>query len=177
VELESILVDFLCQAYALTGPIDLTGSATLRADDPWRTVSGAGRLRVGPGKVTGRDVSILVNQVLGLAGMASAVLDPPGGARPPSLLDFDSITATYTITNGVVRTDDLLYVTAEAKVTGAGTVTLADGRVDMEVTLRQGANQVTGVVAGPPGALTVTATAVQVPDSRGIRRLLEKLLR
>ena len=177
VELEPILVDFLCQGYALTGPIDLTGSATLRADDPWRTVNGAGRLRVGPGKVAGRDVSILVNQVLGLAGMASAVLDPAGGARPPSLLDFDSITATYTITNGVVRSDDLLYVTAEAKVTGAGTVTLADGRVDMEVTLRQGANQVTGVVAGPPGALTVTATAVRVPDSRGIRRLLEKLSR
>ena len=112
-----------------------------------------------------------MKQVLGLAGMASAVLDPADGARPPSLLDFDSITATYTITNGVVRSDDLLYVTAEAKVTGAGTVTLADGRVDMEVTLRQGANQVTGVVAGPPGALTVTATAIQVPAGPAVSAL------
>jgi AsmA protein len=173
VELEPILVDFLCQARALTGPIDLTGSATLRPDDPWRTVNGAGRLRVGPGKVTGREVSALVSQVLGLAGLASGALDPAGGV----LTDFDSITASFTIANGVVRTDDLLYVVPDAKVTAAGTVTLPDGRVDMEVTLRQGANQVRGVVAGPPGALIVTPTAIQVPDSRGIRRFLEKLFR
>jgi AsmA protein len=176
VELEPILVDFLCQSQALTGPLDLTGSATLRAEDPWRTVNGRGRLHVGPGKVAGRDVSILVNQVLGLAGMASAVVDPARG-RPASVLDFDSISATYTITNGVMRTADLLYETADAKVTGAGTVTLYDGRVDMEVTLTQGANQVKGVVAGPPGALTVTPTAIRVPDSRGIRRFLERLFR
>jgi len=76
VELGPILVDFLCQAYAVTGPMDLTGEASLRATDPWRTANGSGRLRIGPGKVMGKDVVNLVNQVVGLAGAASALLSP-----------------------------------------------------------------------------------------------------
>ena len=177
VELEPILVGFLCQSHAVTGPMDLTGSASLRADDPWRTVNGSGRLRLGPGKVTGRDVVPIVNQVVGLAGVASAVLDPERRARPGSPLDFDSITATYTITNGVVRTEDLLYETSGVRVTASGTFALHDGRVNMEVTLTQGSNQVKGMVSGTFAALTVTPTGIRVPDSRGIRRFLEKLFR
>lgn len=168
VELEPILVGFLCQSGAVTGPLDLTGSATLSADDPWRTLGGTGRLRVGPGKVTGRDVETLMSQVLGLAGMAGP---------PASALAFDSITASYTITDGVARTEDLVYRSADATIAGAGTVALADGRIDMRVTLTQGVNQVSGVVTGTPAALIVTPTAIEVPDARGIRRFLEKVFR
>jgi len=177
VELGPILVDFLCQAYAVTGPMDLTGEASLRAADPWRTLSGSGRLRIGPGKVMGREVVTLVNEVVGLAGVASTLLSPERRARPGAPLDFESITATYTITNGVVRTDDLLYQGPDVRVAAAGTFALADGRVNMDVTLTQGQNEVKGVVSGTSGALSVVPTGVRIPDTRGIKKFLDKLFR
>jgi AsmA protein len=177
VDLGPILVDFLCQAYAVTGPMDLTGEASLRAADPWRTVNGAGHLRVGPGKVMGRDVVNLVTQVAALAGAVSSVLGQDGRRRTAAPLDFESITATYTISNGVVRTNDLLYQSPDVRVAAAGTFTLADGRVEMGVTLTQGQNEVKGVVSGTAGALRVVPTDVRVPDTRGIRKFLDKLFR
>jgi AsmA protein len=176
VELGPILLDFLCQAYAVTGPMNLTGEASLRAADPWRTASGSGQLRVGPGKVMGRDVVNLVTQVAALAGAAS-VLGAEGRRRAAAPLDFESITATYTISNGVVKTDDLLYQSSDVRVAAAGTFALADGRVDMRVTLTQGQNEVRGVVSGTAGALRVVPTDLRVPDTRGIKKFLDKLFR
>ncbi len=177
VELGPILVDFLCQAYAVTGPMDLTGEASLRATDPWRTANGSGRLRIGPGKVMGKDVVNLVNEVVGLAGAASALLSPERRGRLAAPLDFEAITATYTITNGVVKTDDLLYQGPDVRVAGAGTFTLADGRINMNVTLTQGPNEVKGLVTGTAGALRAVPTDVRVPDTRGIKKFLDKLFR
>jgi AsmA protein len=177
VELEPILVDFACQPYALTGPLDLTGFASLRIDDPWRTANGSGRLRVGPGKVMGREVSAVINEVAGLAGVASAVLSPDRRLRPNSPLSFDSITATYTITNGVVGTKDLLYRASDMTLAAVGTVALLDGRVNMRVTLSQAPNQIKAAVTGTVGALTVVPTGIDVPDTRGIKKFLDTLLR
>ncbi len=177
VELGPILVDFLCQAYAVTGPMDLSGEASLRATDPWRTANGSGRLRIGPGKVMGKDVVNLVNEVVGLAGAASALLSPERRGRLAAPLDFEAITATYTITNGVVKTDDLLYQGPDVRVAGAGTFTLADGRINMNVTLTQGPNEVKGLVTGTAGALRAVPTDVRVPDTRGIKKFLDKLFR
>ena len=57
VEFGPVLVDFLCQPYAVTGPLDLTGEALLRLPTiarPRRCErSVAGRIKIGPGKVTG----------------------------------------------------------------------------------------------------------------------------
>src|SRR5206468_8759636 len=88
VELGQILVDFLCQPYAVTGPMDLTGEASLRANDPWRTVSGSGRFRIGPGKLVGRDVVGLVNEMLTLADVGSAVLISEQRMREDMTLHF-----------------------------------------------------------------------------------------
>lgn len=177
VELTPILVDFLCAPYAVTGPLDLTGEASLAAADPWRTASGSGRLRIGPGRVTGRDVVNLVNDVAALAGVASAVLSPERRGGPIAPLDFDSITATYTMAGGVVKTGDLLYQGRDLRVTAAGTVALADGRVQMDVILAQGRNEVKGVVSGTTGALRVVPTSVNVQDTREIKKFLDKLFR
>jgi len=177
VQLEPILVDFLCRPAALTGPLDLSGSATLRPEDPLRTLSGAGRVRIGPGRVVGRDVSALLDQVLDLASAVSGALDAEHRTPTSSAIDFNSIAASYTIRDGVVRTDDLVLETPDAKVKGAGTVTLSDGQVHLAVAMTQGANEVRGVITGTADALTVTPTAIRVTDSRGIRRFVEKLLR
>src|SRR5262249_44965590 len=68
VELGPVLVDFWCQPYAVTGPMDWSGDARLQLSDPWRTVNGSGRIRVGRGKVMGREVVTLIREVLTLAG-------------------------------------------------------------------------------------------------------------
>lgn len=177
VELGPVLVDFFCQAYAVTGPMDLVGEARFSPADPWRTVNGSGRLRVGRGKVMGREVVTLVREVLALVGAAAAVRTPEQRARPAAPLDFDSITATYTIANGVARTKDLLYQAPDVQVAAAGTVALPDGRVDMKVSLKQGPNEIDGVITGTAAALHVVPTGVRVPDAQGIKKFLDRILR
>ncbi len=177
VELGLILVDFLCQPYAVTGPMDLTGEASLRADDPRQTISGSGRFRIGPGKVTGRDVVRLVNEVLTLTDVGTAALGPEQRFREDVPLRFASITGTYRIVGGVVKTDDLLYQGPDLRVMARGTVTLADGRVDMAVIVTQGRNEVRGMVSGTTDALRVVPTGIRVPDSRGAKRFLHTLYR
>jgi AsmA protein len=171
-----ILRDLLCQPGAVTGPMDLAGEARLHLDDPWKTVSGSGRVKIGPGRVTGKDVVDLINEAAALADLASAATDPER-RRPVAPLEFTSITATYTIAGGVVRTDDLLYEAPDLRVTGAGTFGLADGRVNLALTLTQGRNEVKALVAGTAGSLSIVPTAVRIQDARRIRRLLDTLLR
>jgi AsmA protein len=177
VELGPVLSGFLCQPYAVMGPMDLAGEASLRLGDPWRTARGSGRLKIGPGKVMGKDIVNLVNEVAALSDVASAVLSPERRGERAAPLDFTSITATYTITDGVVKTDDLLYEGPDLRAAAAGTFGLADGRVNMNVTLTQGRNEVKGLVSGTAGTLHVVPTGVRVPDTRGIKKFLDKLFR
>jgi len=177
VDLEPIMEGFLCQSYAVTGPLDLRGDTKLALADPWGAMSGKGRFRVGPGKVTGKDVANLMNQVAEMAGGASVSMSGEGRGRTVAPLEFDSITASYTIVNGVAKTDDLVYTAPDLRVTAAGTLALADGRVRMDVTLAQGPNEVKGVLSGTTGMLRVVPTSVRVQDTRGIRNLLDKLYR
>lgn len=180
VELAPVLVDYLCQPYAVTGPLDLTGEATLRGlgaetAEAMRGVDGSGRFRIGSGKVVGREVVSLVREVVGL-GSAVAAVTRPGKGAPGSPLDFDSITATYTITNGVARTDDLVYKARDVRVTAAGTYALGDRRVAMEITLTEGVNQVKAAVTGGPGSLRVVPIGARLQD-RDIKRFLDRLFR
>jgi AsmA protein len=178
-DLGPVLVDYLCQPYAVTGPIDLTGEARVRrpdagAADIMSGVDGAGRVKIGAGKVVGRAIVNLVRDVVGLSSAVSAVVRP--GRAVSSPLDFDSITATYTVVNGVARTDDLVYRARDVRVAAAGTYGLSDGRVAMEVTLIEGANQVKGIVTGGPGSLRVVPTGVRVQD-RDIKKFLDRIFR
>ena len=54
VPLEKILVDFLCQGYAVTGPLDLTGTLSMHGKEILKTLSGDGRLAIGHGRVVAR---------------------------------------------------------------------------------------------------------------------------
>ena len=175
-ELGPVLVDYLCQGYAVTGPLDLSGEASMRLADVWRSARGSGRVRIGPGKVMGGDVVNLVREIVGLGTTIAAMARPDQRPRF-SPLDFDSITASYTIADGVARTDDLLYRARDVKVAAAGTYGLADGRVAMEVTLTEGATQVKGFVSGRPGSLRVVPTGVKLPNTRDIKKFLERLFR
>ncbi|MBI2158099.1 MAG: AsmA family protein, partial [Candidatus Rokubacteria bacterium] len=89
---ERVLVDFLCQGYAVAGPLDLTGALAFGAADPWNTLSGPGQLRIGPGRVVGAQALKLMDGVVRVGGAVSALL---GADLPVALfvspLEFDSI--------------------------------------------------------------------------------------
>jgi AsmA protein len=175
-ELAPLMVDHLCQPYAVTGPLDLDGEARLDLADPVRTAAGSGRFKVGPGRVVGREVVDLVREVVGMGGVVAAVLRGDAGSdRSP--LAFDSITGTYTILDGVARTEDLLYQAREVSVRAAGTYRLADQRVAMEVTLTEGSTRISGFVSGGPGSLRVVPTGARLQDTRDVRKLLDRLFR
>jgi len=177
VQLEPVLVDYLCQRNAVTGPLDLTGDASARLPELLPTMNGSGRLAIGAGRVVGPDLLNAVSQALALTDLVTATLTPgaKGGANSP--LNVDSITDTYTITNGVVRTDDLVYVARDVRVTGAGTYGLVDGRTAMDVTVTQGTNRVKAHLAGGPGALSIVPTDVRLKEPKDLKKALDRLLR
>ncbi len=167
-----------CQRNAVTGPLDLTGELSLRLPEALPTLAGSGRLSIGAGRVVGPDLLNAVGQALALTDLVAATLTPGGrGGSKNTPLSFDSITATYTITNGVVRTDDLVYVARDVRVTGAGTYGLVDGRTAMDVTVSQGTNRLKARVAGSPGALSIVPTDVRLKEPKDLRKALDRLLR
>jgi AsmA protein len=179
-QLEPVLVDYLCQRNAVTGPLDLTGEANLPLEAPLPRLNGAGRVHIGAGRVIGPDLLHALGQALALTDLVSGALD--GGRRgsrpaPGSPLNFDSITASYTITNGVARTEDLVYQARDLRLTGAGTYGLVDGRTAMDVMVSQGGNRVKARVAGGPGALTIVPTDVRIKEPKDLRKTLDRLLR
>ena len=96
VQLGPVLVDYLCQRYAVTGPLDLTGEARSAARRRQRLsgVNGSGRLHIGPGNVVGREALSLAARRRRAGRRCPRSTRP--AARRASPLDFDSITATYT---------------------------------------------------------------------------------
>ena len=71
---EKVLVDFLCEGYAVSGPLDLTGALSTNTSDLLNTLGGSGQLRIGPGKVVGPQALALISVVTQVAGAASSVL-------------------------------------------------------------------------------------------------------
>jgi len=146
---EKILVDFICQGYAVAGPLDLTGALSARATDLLNTLGGSGQLRLGPGKVVGPQALALIGTLTQIAGAVSSALaaDVPT-ALTSSPTDFDSITGTYQITNGVVTTRDLLYSSRAMKVGVAGDYGLATGRMNLDLRVNYGRGELRARVSG-----------------------------
>jgi hypothetical protein len=151
VPFERVLVDFLCQGYAVTGPLDLTGRLAFDPTDPHATLAGTGQLRVGSGRVVGPRALALVDSVLRtggvLAGLLGADVPPPG-----TPLRFDSITATFRVAGGVVTTPDLVYASPELRVTLAGTYALPTSRMNFDVAVRHARGELRAQVTGTPAA-------------------------
>ena len=72
--LDKVLVDYLCEGYAVTGPLDLTGAVTFETRDVVNTLTGPGQLRVGSGKVVGPRALALVGSVARVGGALSTAL-------------------------------------------------------------------------------------------------------
>jgi AsmA-like protein len=180
--LDTVLVDFLCQGYAVTGPMDLSGNFSSSLPDVWSTLGGSGQLRIGPGKVVGPQALALLGGVTRLGGAVSSLLGADVPASTFSApLDFDSITGTFRATGGVVTTRDLLYTSRAMKVAVAGDYALASGRLNLDVTLKHGRGDVQAKVTGTaasPSIRLVPSSVVRGLDSgkfeSGLRDLLKR---
>ncbi len=151
--LEPVLADFLCQGYAVSGPLDFTGALTVSAADPLNTLSGPGQFRIGPGRVVGSRALALIGGVVRVGGAISSLLAvdlPTSSVAAP--LEFDSITGTYQIANGVVTTRDLLYSSRAMKVAVAGEYGLATGRMNLDMAVSHGRGEVKAKVTGTAAA-------------------------
>src|SRR5204863_327369 len=165
--LESVLVDFLCQGYAVTGPLDLTGALAFTTARPLDTLSGPGSFKIGAGKIVGRDALQLIGNVVRVGGTISSLLNadlPPALFSSP--VEFDSITGTYRITDGIATTRDLLYTSRAMKVGVAGDYVLASGAMNLDMVVNHGRGEVRAKVTGTSGSPSIRI----VPSSvlRGI---------
>ena len=166
----------------MTGPLDLTGALTFETRDVLNTLNGPGKLRVGSGKVVGPRALALVGSMARVGGALSAVLgsDMPSGSLG-SPLEFESITGTYTVTNGLVTTRDLLYTSRVMKVAVAGEYGLGTGamNLDLVVNHKQGEMKakVTGTASAPMVRVSTSSILKSVdPDKteKGLRDLLKR---
>jgi hypothetical protein len=153
--LEKVLVDYLCQGYAITGPLDLTGSTSFSAHDVFNTLSGPGTLRIGRGKVVGPRALALLSGIVRVGGTVSALLSADVPNLGDSPLDFDSITGTYQITNGTATTKDLLYSSRAMKVLIAGDYGIASGRMNLDMTVNHGRGEIKAKITGTTSSPSV----------------------
>ncbi len=180
--LAPVLVDYLCEGYAVSGPLDLTGEISWRPGNLMSTMAGQGQLKIGAGKVVGPAALALLSGVVRVAGALSSVLNVD---LPQSLfaspLDFQSITASYRIADGRLSTQDFLYTSERMKIGAVGDYGLADGRVNFDLTMTHGRGQikakVTGTAASPsirvqPGSILRTEPE-KIPDR--LKKFLEGL--
>ena len=178
---EKVLVDYLCQGYALTGPVDLNALISFDARDPWGSLAESGELKIGAGKVVGSQALALLGGVTRVAGAVSSLLGPDApGIAPGSPLEFDSITATYTITKGVVTTRDLLYTSRALRMTVAGDYALVSGRMNFDVVATQGRNEIHARVAGTAASPQIRvdpAATLRGVDPERVQGGLQELLR
>jgi hypothetical protein len=163
--LEKVLVDYMCQGYAITGPLDLTGALAFEARDVLNTLSGPGQLRIGSGKVVGSQALALIGSVVRVGGAISSILsaDLPASVFD-SPLEFESITGTYTLANGVATTRDLLYTSRAMKVSIAGDYGLATGRMNLDMVVSHGRGQLQAKVTG-----TTVSPSIRVSPSTVLR--------
>ena len=177
VELLPVLQGYLCQGFAVSGPLDLGGELSMRTADLWRSMNGTGRLKIGKGRVVGESALKLVRDVLEAGAVVDQALRGKLSGSSKTALDFESITGSYRITAGVIRTDDLLYQGEGLKVAVAGTYALVDGRTEMNVVATQGLSQLRAQVTGSGDSLRVIPTGVKIREPEQVKKLLDRLLR
>lgn len=169
---EKVLVDFLCEGYAVSGPLDLTGALSTSTSNLLGTLDGSGHLRIGPGKVVGPQALALVGVVTQLAGLASSVLaaDVPKELKS-NPVDFDSIAGNYQITNGVLSTKDLLYTTKTLKVGVAGDYGIPTGRMNLDLRVDHGRGELRAKVTGNAASPLVRVDPSSVVDEVGRKNI------
>ena len=97
-----------------------------------------------------------------------------------SPVEFDSITGTYRITNGVVSTRDLVYTSRAMTVTVVGDYALVGGRMNLDLLVNHGRGEVKARVTGTAASPSIRvdpSTLVRDVDRQKVESGLKDLLR
>lgn len=176
VQLEPILLDLLCHGYAVTGRLDLAGALTLVPGGPPESLSGAGRFDIGRGRVVGRRALQLFGDVARGVDLAASVL----GEEAPSPFEFESITGSYRLHDGVAVTRDLRFSGRGFSVAASGNYDLTTGGLDVDLSFQHGRERVRARVTGTGDApvLRISPLAtLREADGRALDRGLRDILR
>jgi hypothetical protein len=172
VPVERVLVDFLCQGYALTGPLTLTGRASARLGPRfWQSLEGEGHLRVGPGQVVGPAALQVVETLARAGGAMSALLSGEAPIAAGGPVAYDTLAASYTISGGILATRDLTLTAGQprVRVNAAGSYALVTGTVQADVRVAAGRRELVARITGPAQAPRVALApgALLTPRERG----------
>jgi AsmA protein len=134
---------------AAAGTDRVSGTAKLNFD-----AAGSGKSqRALISALNGKGAIVVANGQLkgvNLIALAESATSSLTGVSGDSRTDFASLSGTFTITNGVVKNDDLQLKSGIIPITGAGTVNLPNRAVDYRVTVSlAGAIGVPVLVSGP----------------------------
>jgi AsmA protein len=135
--------------------IDVTGHGKSQREIV-NSLGGKGSLNLANGKIQG------VNLVAFVKNTAQALTSAIGGNNAT---DFGALTGTYTITNGILRNNDLKLTSPEVPMTGAGTVDLPQRTVNYRVT-----PNVAGALAVPVDVTGPWDNLSYRPDLAGIAK-------
>jgi AsmA protein len=120
------------------------------------SLGGKGSLNLANGKIEG------VNLIAFVKNTASALTGAIGGSNAT---DFGALTGTYTISNGILKNNDLKLTSPEVPMTGAGTVDLPQRQVNYRLT-----PNVAGVLAVPVDVSGPWDNLSYRPDLAGIAK-------
>jgi uncharacterized protein involved in outer membrane biogenesis len=168
---EPVLVDFLCQPYAVTGRLDATveGSFAGTGPDLLRSAQGTWQVQVGSGRLVGPAiVSLLAGAVrVGVAVSSPASLGGPLPASP----DFDSLAANGAVGGGQVQVRQLAIQSRRVRLTGNGTYGLLDTRLAFDFQVQAGRTRfdvkVTGTTQEPSYQVGGTGLVRGLTDAIG----------
>jgi len=135
-----------------TGSLDMsvTGHGKSQSDIV-SSLAGKGSLAIDKGALKGVDMVAMVKNA------ASSLV---GGSNQT---DFSTLTATYTITNGILKNSDLKMDSPGLPMTGAGTVDLPQQRVDYKLTPK-----IVGALALPVNITGPWDDLSYRPDLKGV---------
>jgi uncharacterized protein involved in outer membrane biogenesis len=145
---EPLLVDFLCQPYAVTGRLDAAGEGSFAGTGPdlLRSARGTWQVQVGPGRLVG---PAIVTLLAGAVRVGGAISSGPLPASP----DFDSLSAAGGVGGGQVQVRQLAVQNRRVQLTGSGTYGLLDTRLSFDFQVRAGKTsfgvKVTGTAREP----------------------------
>src|SRR5208282_4861566 len=108
-----------------------------------------------------------------LAKVNNAAASLTGGSGQT---DFSTLTATYTIANGILKNSDLKMTSPGLPATGAGTVDLVQRRVDYKLTPKlAGGLSVPVKITGPWDNLSFRPDLAGIADQNG--KVLQNILK
>ena len=116
-----------------------------------------------------------------MGGTISSLLNadlPPALFSSP--VEFDSITGTYRITDGIATTRDLLYTSRAMKVGVAGDYVLASGAMNLDMVVNHGRGEVRAKVTGTsasPSIRIVPSSVLRGVDQEKVEGGLRDLLK